>query len=944
MNRFSVFLSVAFLAACGSGGGGSNIIPTPTPAASTNYVALTASASSVYESSNDTITLTATLSRATTGTVVVALGTTGTATEGTDYNSISNITIAAGSTTGITGFVPLSDIAYEDGTESATIYINSVSGGSAQELGFQSVIITINEYALNSGTTRTYDASVASAWAENIEFDNFNGKDAASVQNPFEVINLHKAFGYGLSGSGQQIAILDTEFATDHSQMSDKTIASYGTLVTASNSGYHGSTVSSIAAGDYDGGITVGVAYNADLHFSDVSQKGDETYFPTHWANATDHASAAIVQNNSWGPTAAQINTVQNYAASNSVSNASALATYFTNGGSTSSTSSIEAYVDSLNNFQNHGVVVFAISNTSALTDADAIAGLPEFFPELEEAWITAINIEVLGALGSETYTLKSAPCGQTKEYCLGGDGWQIKGAAYTGYYMTTGSGTSFVAPQISGAIALLAEAFPNHTPEQLTDRLLASADNDFFEHTGATTFVNGVEHGYSETYGHGIMDIYAALQPITNSLYSRSLKIGENVGTSTSHTLEQTYITTDPSLGDALETGLMGVHGYFFDSMNGEFAYAFSQHIRQRIDLIPVVNLHKTLGSLGSGLNIHQTIDVNFFGGRLHDQALEIGGHSITATYGAPATPLQSFMGSFNALSTDESMYLAPFLNDRNYGVGLSGSYELDKSRVLYGFTIPLNNDHYINDDHYINGFYDNTARAKKSYAISYEADINEHDKFSVLFGSSIERGSMLNTIGHAALSFDGITSNTSYVAINGEKTIGNTASMRGVATISRTDAAGSASTLVNNISPATSTSFGVILNKAKLLNDNDYVTLSLVQPSRVNSGNLIINIPNRSSFDGTISYDETSIDLEPSGRQLNMSMEYGHRVSKKFTLGIKAAYISEYGHRKNSHNGHSVALLGVFKNFRFGAKFDQNIYFRDSLLSGLVTYTTRF
>ena len=343
---------------------------------------------------------------------------------------------------------------------------------------------------------------------------------------------------------------------------------------------------------------------------------------------------------------------------------------------------------------------------------------------------------------------------------------------------------------------------------------------------------------------------------------------------------------------------------------MNGEFAYDFSQHIRHRLDLIPVVNLHKTLGYLGSGLNIHQTIDVNFFGGRLHDQALQIGGHSITATYGAPAAPLQSFMGSFNALSTDESMYLTPFLDDRNYGVGLSGSYQLDKSRLLYGFTMPMNDNYYSDDIYYA------AARAKKSYAISYEADINEYDKFSVLFGSSIERGSMLNTIGHAALAFDGITSNTSYVAINGEKTIGDTASVRGVATISRTNTVGSASTLVNNISPATSTSFGVILNKAELLNSNDYVTLTLVQPSRVNSGNLTINIPNRSSFDGTISYDKTSIDLEPSGRQLNMGMEYGHRVSKNFALGIKAAYISEYGHRENSLNGHSVALLGVFKN----------------------------
>ena len=39
-------------------------------------------------------------------------------------------------------------------------------------------------------------------------------------------------------------------------------------------------------------------------------------------------------------------------------------------------------------------------------------------------------------------------------------------------YQSTTGS--SYAAPQVSGAIALLATHFPNHTPEQLADRLLA--------------------------------------------------------------------------------------------------------------------------------------------------------------------------------------------------------------------------------------------------------------------------------------------------------------------------------------------------------------------------------------------------------------------------------------------------------------------------------------
>ena len=47
---------------------------------------------------------------------------------------------------------------------------------------------------------------------------------------------------------------------------------------------------------------------------------------------------------------------------------------------------------------------------------------------------------------------------------------------SYTSTY-TNNFGTSLVAPQISGAIALLAQHFPNHTAEQLVDRLLASAD-----------------------------------------------------------------------------------------------------------------------------------------------------------------------------------------------------------------------------------------------------------------------------------------------------------------------------------------------------------------------------------------------------------------------------------------------------------------------------------
>ena len=56
-----------------------------------------------------------------------------------------------------------------------------------------------------------------------------------------------------------------------------------------------------------------------------------------------------------------------------------------------------------------------------------------------------------------------------------------------------------YVAPQIAGAVALLSEHFPNHSAEQLVDRLLASADNSFFTRDGIVTFGNGVQHGYSD-------------------------------------------------------------------------------------------------------------------------------------------------------------------------------------------------------------------------------------------------------------------------------------------------------------------------------------------------------------------------------------------------------------------------------------------------------------
>ena len=94
-------------------------------------VTLSTSATSIAENAGSSLTLTATLSGATYQDVTVGIGTSGSATEATDYTDgsgvINDITISAGSTTGTVNFTPTDDSIYED-DETATISVSSVSG------------------------------------------------------------------------------------------------------------------------------------------------------------------------------------------------------------------------------------------------------------------------------------------------------------------------------------------------------------------------------------------------------------------------------------------------------------------------------------------------------------------------------------------------------------------------------------------------------------------------------------------------------------------------------------------------------------------------------------------------------------------------------------------------------------------------------------------------
>ena len=784
-----------------------------------------------------------------------------------------------------------------------TVFLLGSLGGGSSSNSTTSICSTSN--VLCSGTSLTYNSSNASTQAATTEFQNLNYSSAASSQNPLEVINAHKAYGYGLTGSGETIAILDAGFSTSHDELDSKTITQYGTQTAATGvnaTADHGLIVSSVAAGEDDGTGMQGVAPGVSLHWASYNQRNGNTYYPTHWANATDNASSAVVQNNSWGIDY-QIDTLQSDISSNSWTNAYGIAQKFHSSGYTANETSANAYITALDNFQDHGVVVYALSNTSSYTDADFQAALPVLFSQLEEAWITAVNVEITGSSGNETYTRKSAPCGSTGKYCLGADGYQIVGAAYdssaTNLYWQGVSGTSFVAPQISGAVALLSEAFPNHNPEQLTDRLLASADNTFFSHDAAVTFGNGVSHGYDDEFGHGILDIYAALNPITSSAYTR-IYTGDSSDGSESYQLGNSKLLTSNSLGDSLQKGLIGEVGYTYDDLGGGFEYDMSYHVNLMSNNKPKFNLSEELKSLtnpiDNSLKTKDSLNLN--------QGISIG---------LSAIPIQSFFDSNSYSSPNLQSYHTPYLDSNEGGLGIGGTFNISNARLLVGATMPIefNNGQKIG--------------SKKSLVSSLEYGNPQSQSVTLMTGLSQENDSLLGSIGSNAFSLDGAKSTTTFTALKAQKHLLDNFSLTGIVTHANTNMTSPSNSLVDSARDVKSSSIALVADMRNLSND-DQLSLFVNQPNRVDSGSIAIKTASLADSNRNINQTIKNIDLDSSSRQLNYGLSYRKDLNENLAFSVKHIITNNLNHSDNSNRLHSSYIGMDYKDLKLGFASNPN------------------
>ena len=916
-SQLGVLALVGGIAATGGGGGGGGGSSSPAT------LSFSVSASSLGECDSSGITITGSLTKAHSSNVTVTYSTSGTATNGTDYNlSSTTSTIVAGATSGSISLTPVNDTT----NETSETVIVSASTSDISTTGNTSTTITIYDYVLKCNST-AYSEGSASSQNTIKNASTWTAIEAGGATHAYEQMGIHKVHSFtsgstSLTGVGQTIHVADFNCDDNHDIYNNKTITNLddgdpgeSTFSAATASDNHCQGVAMFAAGDSN--ARTGVAPDADLVLSSIpdiqgSNEGDD------YAADLDAARAAgaIASNQSWGYSDAggsyNISELKTAISNNGWSAAEGLANLMHGSTSGQDLTDANTYVTALNNFEDSGVVVWAAANTTTESDANALGGLPEIFSDLGEAWLVANVVQYTGdddlsdATSSE-FTLKGNPCGSTAAYCLSVDGWDVYAATYvnsgTSMYNTSriSYGSSWSAPMVSGGVALMAQAFPNHTPEQLVDRILASANNIWFTPTGETTFTThgaSIKHGYHSTWGHGVPDFYAAMSPITTSKNPLSFGGGGSGGGGgggssggqipfsqlNKYPVHQTSLSLSSSLGNSISNSLENKFTYAYDALNGGFKiylknFIDNQNIDEQNINITVESEIKELNNFNSNI---KSIYNNFKG--------EFFNFKNKFNYGSSITLDNPNIAIQNSLPKN-NYYLNPFLSENN-GLGFNQKMYFMGNDLFISYNNskinPLTN---INHD---------IILPLETLALSLDLNSELFEKLSLTTGLMKESNSFLLSKSSGAFEFEN-SNITNFYTVNLRKHFFKNSILSLNNTFGFSNFKNNYNNFIIGSSEVLSASFEIDYELNNIFG-NDKLNFTLSQPNRVEKGDMKFRLLGLSNKNGIIPYQDHIINLSPNGRQKDLILSYYKNLTDDSKFGLKSIVTDDLGHIKDS------------------------------------------
>ena len=301
------------------------------------------------------------------------------------------------------------------------------------------------------------------------------------------------ALGTGLSGSGVRIGVVDSGVNRSHPALAGRVVAHHVYVDPATNNTAvddvvgHGTAVASLAAGtavgSWPGGVAPGALIVSARIIADRRPSDDGSGSGNQVGGAIGVAAVHAdliadgvkIMNNSWG------------------------GLYWTNPAATAPIAAeYRPFI-----LQNNGLVVFATGNEGR-ADPSSMAALPSQAgvagtrpaADLEAGWlaVTAVDTSQPDALASYANA-----CGVAARYCLAAPGSAVYPAPTGDGTFVWNAGTSFAAPLVSGAAALVWQKYPYFSNDQVRQTLLGTARD-----IGAP--------GVDAVFGYGVLDVGRAV------------------------------------------------------------------------------------------------------------------------------------------------------------------------------------------------------------------------------------------------------------------------------------------------------------------------------------------------------------------------------------------------------------------------------------------------
>lgn len=482
-----------------------------------------------------------------------------------------------------------------------------------------------------------------------------------------------------------------------------------------------------------------------------------------------------------------------------------------------------------------------------------------------------------------------------------------LPGDAYGGM-----SGTSMAAPQVAGAIALLQSRWPflKLQPTTTRDILLMTADRN-------------IKRYKEGDYGQGLLDVVAAMSPVGTLTIGGGGSSGGGGGGGgkgggpkpRAWALEDTRLHTGRALSAVAESKATIAA---LDDFSRDFTYPVSALVAAPSTPLPS-KLERMI--TGSDTAFDTAIDWGRPGSLTLRETVSGGPGSTprwSASFSLPGSDVTLHMGEGKArtmlypnvvavgadMGTDASETgLNPVLGLVEDGAFSGASFgDTGRVRFVLGFA-------YSDRPELA------TATAYEGRAMIASAHLPAGPQTTL--GATLTRleedGGLLGARGTGAFSTgDGTITNAATLALNWKGHDGY--ALMAAATVGLTEG-GSDNGVVRMSSGLPSDAWHLGVRKTGLRRDDDRLTLSLSQPLRMSGGSMTLTSASGLDAQGTMHYTAQDIGLEPSGREIDLQLEYATPLGDGASVSGFGYVARDAGHVA----GQSDAGLGMRYKLRF-------------------------